>query len=378
MRLVIWVRGLFGLSLFLASANIFAGENVWTTDGPPGAVSALAIDPTTLTLYAVTRTAPDRDGVFKRSDTAGTWDLLAEAPPFRLISTVAVDPSDSNVYASINAGPFGGAFYRSTDNGITWVLVASSQQQNFWYFAFPADESETLYAGGSSCYCTGFPCFFRTLCSASVFESTDSGVTWRALGGLLAGGRVSSVAFDPFARNRIYAAGDGGVFVTLDRGAHWSSPTAGGEGCQSITVAVDPRDGNVVFAATRFGRASYCGGLYRSEDGGRAWIRTLIETFDVTSIQIDPQSPEIVYTAAAIRDANGERSGVLRSTDGGGTWTQLGSNLPDVVSLVLEPSGHVLHAATSTGVFDYEIVPGARPPVIPPRTRETRVLAPRP
>jgi hypothetical protein len=367
--------------LLLASHVARAGENVWTTNGPPRPVSAIAIDPSTLTLYAVAPTARDRDAVFRRSSTAVSWDLLAEAPPFRLISTVAVDPSDSKVYASINLGPFGGEVYRSTDSGVEWVLISSSQQLNFWYFAFPANDPASLYAGGSECYCTAALCFFHTQCSAAVLRSTDSGMTWSVLGGRLAGERIAGVAPDPFDRNRIYAAGGGGIFGTFDGGNHWTATNTGLGSCLSATsLVVDPRDSGVIFTGATWGRGLFeCGGVFRSRDGGQTWTPTSLRNRDVTSLVIDPQNPDTLYAGTSLPNPIYPDVGVFRSTDGGETWARVGSELPaGVTALVIEPSGRVLHAATPAGVFDYEIVPGARPPVIPPRGRGTRTLLARP
>jgi photosystem II stability/assembly factor-like uncharacterized protein len=380
--MVILVRRLLLLSVFAGSHVVFAGENVWTTNGPPGPVTAIAIDPKTLALYAAVRFAPDRDGVFRRPNAAGGWDLLAEAPAFLPISTVAVDPSNSNVYASTNQAPLSGGYvYRSIDNGITWFLIASSQRQNFWSFAFPADDPATLYAGGSSCYCQGFPCFYRTVCYASVLESVDAGLNWRSLGEILAGGRISSVAQDPFDRNRIYAAGDGGIFVTSNGGNHWTAANTGLESCLSVTsLVVDPRDGSVVFIGATWGRGLFeCGGVFRSRDGGQTWTPTSLRNRDVTSLVIDPQNPDTLYAGTSFPNPIYADVGVFRSTDGGETWARVGSELPaGVTALLIEPSGRALHAATPTGVYDYEIIPGARPPVVPPRTRGTRTLPARP
>jgi hypothetical protein len=76
-----------------------------------------------------------------------------------------------------------------------------------------------------------------------------------------------------------------------------------------------------------------------------------------------------------LRD-RGAFGGVFRSVDGGETWSPLGAipRMPDVSRIVVESSGRFIQAGTASGVFDYEIVPGARPPVISERDRETRTL----
>jgi hypothetical protein len=371
-------RLLFVLLFITLTGVVPAGENVWTTNGPAASVGALAIDPMTGMLYASARVFPDRDAVFRSSDHGQSWDFLIEVPLYSSVSTLAVDPKDSSVYATVNYGPYGGRVYRSSDSGVTWIGLASLDRRNVWSFAFPV-QIGPLYAGGSMCVCQGFPCFYRTVCQAALLRSDDSGSSWNLVGGPLAGGRLSSLVHDPLNSNRFYAAGDGGMFVSSDEGGSWTSPTAGAGGCLSIALAIDPRDSAVVFAGARQGTGDYCGGLYKSEDGGRSWVRTLPLSWDVTSVLVDHGSPDTVYAAtAADQDPRGFHWDVLRSTDAGQTWVELGSNLPDVTALVLEPSGRILHAATSLGVYDYELTPDARLPIVPPRNRAARILPPRP
>jgi hypothetical protein len=93
---------------------------------------------------------------------------------------------------------------------------------------------------------------------------------------------------------------------------------------------------------------------------------------------MDPRNPDTLYAGVAGENPIYPDVGVFQSTDGGVTWIRIGSQLPGVTALVIEPSGRTLHAATPDGVFDLETVPGARPPVLSPRIRGTRMVPARP
>jgi hypothetical protein len=135
--------------------------------------------------------------------------------------------------------------------------------------------------------------------------------------------------------------------------------------------------GKVMFDPSRL---LECGGVFRTDDGGQSWVPTTLRNVFATSIAVDPSKPETVYAGARKPGPLYPDGGVFRSTDGGRTWERIGLGLPPsgVHQIVIEPSGTVIHAGTLSGVYDYEIVPGARPPVIPDRSRTTRVLPGRP
>src|SRR5215813_8952055 len=103
---------LFAVLLVTLAHGVQAGINVWTSHGPPGPVSALAIDPVMpSTLYAGTLGA----GVFKSMDGGATWrgTGLTNGTVFAL----AIDPTTSTtLYAAMG---YAGVF-TSTDGGVTW------------------------------------------------------------------------------------------------------------------------------------------------------------------------------------------------------------------------------------------------------------------
>jgi hypothetical protein len=170
--------------------------------------------------------------------------------------------------------------------------------------------------------------------------------------------------------------------MSTDAGDQWFAANAGLQ-CYPFALAIRPSDG-ALFAGTAWASPDrfFCGGVFRSDDGGQSWRSTGLSSHYVKSLAIDPTNPQTIYAGAGppLIGFSSPDGGVFRSEDGGETWAPFGFGLPPrgVDRLVIEPSGLRLHASTSEGVFDYEIVPGARPPVAPARTRQTRTISTRP
>ena len=92
-------------------------------------------------------------------------------------------------------------------------------------------------------------------------------------------------------------------------------------------IAVDPNDGNIVYA----GAAS--GGLWKSYDGGNSWIPLTdhLPSLAIGSIAIDPNNPQRIIIGTGEGTNNWDRvfgDDVYRSEDGGNSWTALNLPLP--------------------------------------------------
>lgn len=366
---------LFAVSFFACSATLSAGENVWTTAGPPGPITALAGDSDVVFAGSF---ANGQGLGYRGFDGVVGWTPIGEVPLYWSISDFAVDPADPNrVYSAANYGDVS-AVYRSGDRGQNWNHVASLRVPIFDLVVRP-DRPGTLYAASRNCF--RIPAHLPS-CAAEIQKSLDFGATWTSTRDGLAGSAISTIATDPVDPDKIYAGGDGGVFLSTDAGDHWSAINAGLTCLPTLALAVHASEG-AVFAASGQLESSRltCGGVHRSVDGGRTWTPLSIASHYFTSIAIDPTNPETMYAAAYWPGGFFvPRGTVFRSTDGGDTWTELGLGLPYAggTDLVIDATGSRLHAATPEGVFDVEVVPGARPPVISPRFHGTRTLPARP
>lgn len=369
----------------LASQLVFAGENVWTTNGPPGKVTALTVDPGGFALFAAT-SSENRSVAYRSLDHGSSWSAVGEAPLSTVIQAIEVDASHRDTVYAATATPPGafpsGELYRSFDAGSSWFFLVGLDGFLTVAMRSTFGGPSALYAAGANCECLAFPCFAHLSCTPTVRRSLDSGETWTSSSEGLSGWQLASIEIDPFDESRLLGGGDVGAFASADGGAHWSPATTALESCLSVTSLAADRSRNVFYATTaRYaGESLGCGGVFRTDDGGRTWRPTGLQNLFPTSIAIDPSRPGVVYAGASKPGPFYPDGGVFRSADGGRTWEKIGVGLPEsgVLRLVVEAGGAVVHAGTLTGVYDLTIVPGARPPVVPPRSRATRALPARP
>jgi hypothetical protein len=111
---------------------------------------------------------------------------------------------------------------------------------------------------------------------------------------------------------RLYASTAEGIACLEASDGSWTgslSLRATGAQC----VAVDPRDGDVVYAGLRGG------GVRRTRDGGRSWVDCQLPAADVFSVAVSPVNGAVY--------AGSEPSALFRSDDGGASWRELNALL---------------------------------------------------
>jgi photosystem II stability/assembly factor-like uncharacterized protein len=175
--------------------------------------------------------------------------------------------------------------------------------------------------------------FVALLCAqasfAQVSEKLLQGMQYRLVGPFR-GGRVLAVAGVPDDPETYYfGAASGGVWKSVDGGAHWT-PQFDKEDTASIgSIAVAPSDPNIIYVGSGEGclrgNISYGDGVYRSNDGGKTWTNLgLRDTQHIPRVVVDPRNPDIVLVAALGHAfaPNAER-GVYRTVDGGKHWTKV-------------------------------------------------------
>jgi photosystem II stability/assembly factor-like uncharacterized protein len=140
------------------------------------------------------------------------------------------------------------------------------------------------------------------------------------------GGAVRSLVIDPSDSRRLFAGTIGGVFVSTDRGGHWSPSSEGLHLSkpQEITeILFDADDPLRLFANV------YGGKIHRSDDGGQTWTRLAWSA--LADLVVVPGYPERLLAA----------SGWTRvSTDGGWNWRPVrASGETQIYCLAVDPSG---------------------------------------
>lgn len=191
--------------------------------------------------------------------------------------------------------------------------------------------------------------FLVGLTAGGIFKTKDNGASWYPVFDDIAVLSISKIVYDPSNSQIVYAAtGDPNIssYVFIGQGLYKSQD--GGEtwdllGLEDVGVisafVVHPTQHNILFAGSmgiplRPGEER---GLYRSEDGGLSWEKTLYlsEEAGITDLLIDPVNPLIVYACGwhrvrniAVSIVNGNLSRLYRSEDGGKTWNIVTNGLP--------------------------------------------------
>lgn len=154
-----------------------------------------------------------------------------------------------------------------------------------------------------------------------------NGLAWRNLGPSVAGGRVAAVAGSALDHELFYAGTAGGGLWKSTNGALDWNPVFDNAPTGSIgAIAISPRSKDDVWVGTgeAWPRNDVIAGngIYHSLDGGHTWKhRGLDTTAHIARIAIDPRNPaHLLVAALGSPFADSEERGVFRSDDGGETW----------------------------------------------------------
>jgi hypothetical protein len=207
--------------------------------------------------------------------------------------------------------------------------------------------------------------------SGGVWKTSNSGTTWTPIFDNESSYSIGAITIDPNNPHTVWvgtgenvggrhvAFGDG-IYVSHDDGVSWKN--MGLKASEHISkIIVHPEDSNVIWVASQGPLWTAGGerGIFKSIDGGETWKRTLGDTewVGATDMLIDPRDPEVLYAATWQRHrtvagylGGGPGSGLHKSTDGGETWTKLTNGIPGSnlgkIGLALSPfNPDVIYAA---------------------------------
>ena len=158
-------------------------------------------------------------------------------------------------------------------------------------------------------------------------EALDN-LKWRNIGPHR-GGRANAIA-GVVGNDQVYYAGytGGGVWKTENAGYTWNNISDGFFTVGSIgDIAVSESDPNVIFVGTgehavRGVMTTFGDGVYKSLDAGKTWKKVGLEkTRHISDVIIHPSNPDLIYVGAqgAVHGPTADR-GVYKSEDGGKTW----------------------------------------------------------
>lgn len=283
------------------------------------------------------------DGVFKVVRSDGSWKVETNGLSGAEVNAIVIHPARRH---TIYAGVRGGGLYCSDNGGQSWGKKMGDGVFSDKIRALSLDPSnpDVLYVGTEP---------------PALWKSEDGGKSWKEIEGVrkLSLDRkwtypvptiqphIRSIAVDPKNALRLCVAAQvGGVLMSEDGGKSWTDvrdPIDMDVHC----VAFDPRDSNVVYAATGGGEnfpdpTPFPKGrpLYKSRDGGRSW-KCITENFDRTyavPIRVHPRDSQNLYLGVAeeppplwLNRPTKSNGALMRSLDGGSSWNRLVNGLPD-------------------------------------------------
>jgi photosystem II stability/assembly factor-like uncharacterized protein len=246
------------------------------------------------------------------------------------IADIAIDPTDPGTwYVAVGSG----GVWKTVNAGTTWTpLFDKEASYSIGCVTIDPSNSHVVWVG------TGENVGGRHVgFGDGVYRSRDGGASWENLG-LKDSQHVSKIVVHPEKPDVVWVAaqgplwskgGDRGLFKTTDGGRSWTKVLGAGEWTGVTDVAIDPRNPDVLYAATWQRHrtvAAYMGGgpesgIHRSTDGGATWERLkkgLPEgPLGKIGLAISPQSPDVLYAAIELSRREGA---VYRSTDRGSSW----------------------------------------------------------
>ncbi len=271
--------------------------------------------------------------MWKSEDAGATWSRLSISPSSRDPSNalLAADPLNPNRVFLRDQD-----LWRSENGGVNWArLPARNSMDDLTGLAVSDRTSGYLVLAGTG---TRYP---GAIPYMSCEKSFDAGSTWTVLPVTLEKSSGAAVAIDPRDGNFIYAGGEkgglGALFRSRDGGASWAEIDGNSFGTDPVAaVAVDPENGDTVWTGT-------AGGLFQTQDGGGHWIKTA--AFPVRTILVLGADPRQVFAAGP--------AGLYWTGEAGKSWTELGGELPSpaVNGIQLMPDGATLYAATPNGIY---------------------------
>lgn len=297
------------------------GGKTWEKISDQVNVESLAIDPRTNDRIFV---GTWRQG-WRTDDGGKNWKHIAEGMVLDTdMFEIHIDPQQpDNVWVATC-----GWVYNSKNIGDNWTRYRDgfNNRRIHDVEVDPCDRN-TVYAGSV----------------AGLYRTDDNGKSWYVVSdeGLV----INSIVLHASRPNRIILGIEGdGVYVSTDRGATFTRSSDGLHNLRITTIAPDPFEKNRVFAAVAFGGAA--SGIYRSDDAGRTWTKASRTPLpEVLSLVIASEAD------ADVKFIAGTEKGFFTSSDGQ-EWTQSEpASFPIRVQKIVRFNRSRAFAATVEGVM---------------------------
>lgn len=263
-----------------------------------------------------------------KSPAAATWSLIG--PSSYYTETIAnsgrgtalwFDPADKN---TILLGTASGGVWKTTNQGQNWTSVFDTQAcLSIGAIGVDPSNKNVIYVGTGEGNWGG-----DNLPGVGIYKSTDGGNSWSRTDLPWVYTQpmhsVRRIAVDPRNTQRVYAAGDGGLYISTNGGATWAVTNCGATGGAPYSgndLALDsvtPGGGqpSILYATLGYPDGSaQSNGIYRSFDAGASWqaIGQVPGAMGRCILLQAPSDPKVLYTA--FQDSQTSGSQIYGTTD---------------------------------------------------------------
>ena len=205
-------------------------------------------------------------GIFKTVNGGVTWEPIFDDQPNSTIGDLALAPSDPSILWVGTGEPnnrqsssWGNGVYKSMDAGHTWTHMGLEETHHIGRVVIHPSDPNIVYVAALGH-------LWGPNKERGVFKTTDGGATWTHSLFINEDTGVSDIAIDPQSPNTLYAAAyerrrtvfgyngggpSGGIYKTVDGGAHWTKLTKGLPATGDIgrcAVDVSRKNPNIVYA----------------------------------------------------------------------------------------------------------------------------------
>ncbi|PHN92231.1 hypothetical protein CSC80_14775 [Maribacter sp. 6B07] len=292
-------------------------------------------------------------GVWKTDDYGTTWNNISDGffdtPSIGAIEVALNDPNI--VYVGTGSDGLrsniisGKGMYKSIDGGKTWSHIGLENAGQIGAVEIDPTNSNVVWVAaiGNA---------FKANEERGIYKTVDGGTTWTKMLHISNTTGFADLELLPGNPNVVYAAAwkaqrtpwtiisggenkEGGIYKSVNGGKDWIKLEEGlPQGLiGKIDLAVSPVDSSILYAVIEAPGDE--GGVYKSIDQGKSFVQTssnkglVNRPFYYTNIELDPTNPDIVYSNA---------NPLLKSTDGGKSWTMMSVPHGDNHDIWLNPN----------------------------------------